>query len=484
MFVKKLSLVVLLLCGLAGFLLFFPSCSKINEATQLGSGLIPPVDNVSTFEISLKTETNNILLNDTTKLGFNDPVALGNISNDPEFGQTKANVYFTLGLRQYGTYPFLSRDSVSMDSVVLSMAFTGSYGDTNSLQTVRVFEIAANSGFNDTTVYQFNHPGFTTTGAELGSKSFMTSELKNPVRLIRKDTQTVSNVLRIRLDTALGRRFAGFDTTATGGFGSDSLFKTMFRGLAVQAGTGGNSLAYFTLADQSKTKLTVYFRARRNGVTDTASVDFVHNQRQRFTGVPVAGGQANSIIRMPGGGWASYLTNGTAEDDKVYLQSTPGSLATIRIPALDTMSNAIVHLAELIAYRIPTPLDHLLTPPAQLMLDRVNQAGDTAFTLENDFPVSLNSAVSYSTFGGQLRSDNTYRFNISRHVQGIITRKERNAVLRLYAPYETTLFIKNLGTFLTIPVVQRVAEGRVVLGGGNYADPGLRLRLRIVYSKI
>ncbi len=82
---------------IAFFLLIsFNSCKKINEATQLGDDLIPPIDNVNTFEVSFKTETNNALYNDSTKLRFNDDIALGHINNDPEFGQTNASVYFNI----------------------------------------------------------------------------------------------------------------------------------------------------------------------------------------------------------------------------------------------------------------------------------------------------------------------------------------------------------------------------------------------------
>jgi hypothetical protein len=94
------------------------------------------------------------------------------------------------------------------------------------------------------------------------------------------------------------------------------------------------------------------------------------------------------------------------------------------------------------------------------------------------------SPIPFSTFGGQLKSDNSYRFNISRHVQAIVTRKQSNNILRLSAPLIADVFVSNLGQKVNFEVLDRIAEGRVVLGGGNFADPSLSMRLHIIYSKL
>src|SRR6266540_5566448 len=94
---------------------FFLSCKKINEATQLGDDLVPAVDNIHTFEVSLNAITNNVLFNDSTKVLYNDLVALGDI-DDPEFGPTHTNINFNITPSSFGTYPFVKNDSVSIDS--------------------------------------------------------------------------------------------------------------------------------------------------------------------------------------------------------------------------------------------------------------------------------------------------------------------------------------------------------------------------------
>jgi hypothetical protein len=478
--VKKQTWILLSFATLS-FLFLFSSCKKINEPTEIGDELIPPIDNITTFETFFSTLTDNApsYENDSTLMGMNDFAAIGSITNDPEFGQTNASAYFTIRSSVYGSNPFNHRDSIiGIDSVILSLSYKGSYGDTMSPQTVRVFEIDQNADLNDTTFYRFTRmPDFPTTGAQLGFRTFMFNQLNDSMVHIRKtDTSKLVNVLRIPITNSLATRFASFDTTNTsnGGFRSDSIFRRLFKGLAVKADPAtGNGLGYFDLNDAANTRLTFYFRVQKGGKTDTASAYFTHQANP--------GGQANIVRRTPAGGWKTYLTNTTPEDDKIYLQSAPGSYATIKIPSLDTFSNNIIHRAELIVTRVASPLDNIFAPPGQLMLDRLNTTKDSAFLFDKD--LVSGSDLNWDLFGGNLRS-NQYRFNITRYVQDIVTNDSANRVLRLHAPLRTTVYFPVNRRATILPVLSIIADGRVVLAGGNYSDPAIRTRLRIVYSKI
>lgn len=468
---KKFSLAFVLLILSSVSLLF--SCKKINEATTLGGDLIPAVDNVNTFEVFLDAQTSNHLAVDSTKVLYSDALALGDI-NDPEFGPTHAGFDFNVTPATTGSYPFLVTDSLQIDSVVLSLSYSGSYGDTNSMQTVRVFEIDPNTNFRADTFYRYTDPAsdFATAGTELGSASFFPRDLNDSVTVTRpKDTSKVVNVLRIRFhDNSLGERFAQYDTTnsSKGGFRSDSIFRTLFKGLAVKADNGGNALSYYNLADVTNTRLIVYFRAIKNGDTTWSSVNFIHS----------VNGQSNYIQRQ----FSSNLSTGGS--DQVYIQGAPGSYASIVIPGLDAMSNKVIHRAEIIATRIPSQSDNIFTPPSRLLLDRIS--GDSSYLFEKDLVLGNDGSIGYDLFGGTLASNNLYRFNITRYVQSIVTRHQRNDTLRIWAPMRAYEFASNQagGSYIQIPVNNRIAWGRVVLAGGNYADPNARLRLRIVYSNL
>jgi hypothetical protein len=479
--VKKFSLAFVLLS--VSFILLF-SCKKINEATELGGDLIPGVDNVNTFDTSLTTITQNSILTSFIKndsghrVAYSDLVALGEI-NDPEFGQVHANFSFNLSAPAYGSYPFKPRrDSLpAIDSVVLSLRFAGAYGDTlsNGTQTVGVYEIpftGLGTGISKDSLYRFNDPASDFTGTQIGTSIFTIRTLKDSSRTIVEgyDTFKVANVVRIKLAPSLGIKLVQMDTTD--GYKNDSLFRTIFNGLAIKVTNGGNALSYFNLADTA-TKLVVHYRYNANG-KDTARGTVVYRH--------TVNGQSNYVDVQPGGNWSASLNNSSS--DKIYIQSSPsGSYASIVIPGLSSFGNKVIHRAEIIATRVPSASDNIFTTPPRLFLDRISNNTDSSYLFERDLTIGSDGSIGYDVFGGTLKGD-TYRFNITRYVQGIVTRGERNDILRLWAPlasYEYSSAIRNYYS-LPLPVNNKVAEGRVVLAGGAYPDPSTRLRLRIVYS--
>lgn len=480
---KRTSSVILLLPVL---FFSFIACTRI-DTTDLGDELIPAVDNVNTFDTTLAVITDNILFSDSTRAFSGDDMAVGYISNDPEFGQTVAEMYFNLGATTYPFWPYDGKDSVkAIDSVVLSLSFRGAYGDTITPQTFTVFELTTASNFKDS-AYLLTEPAFRPLGPELGTKTFAIQTLNDSINVARgTDTPRTSNVLRIRLDTTFGRRIINFDST---GHKTDSAFRTKLRGLALIPDTAnaGNGLAYFNLADISKSKLIIYYKAQVDGKLDTTFAEYKH----------VANGQANLIRQKPQGNYATYLGNGNPSDDRGYIQSTPGSYISVTIPDLGSLSNRVIHRAELQVSRLPVAGDNPFAPPAVVLLDQETIDKDSVYTVQNDFLLTPNQnrfTANFDVFGGALRSDNTYRFNISRRVQGIVTRKEPVLRFRLSAPYEPEVYYYPPGKFTDyapaslvkypFTVLSQPANGRVVIYGGNAADLSKRMKLYIVYSKI
>jgi hypothetical protein len=401
-----------------------------------------------------------------------------------------ANFCISFSAPSYGAYPFLPRKDTThtIDSVVLSLAYTGAYGDTlgNGIQTVNVFEIpysGPNSSLRSDTAYKYNDPNSDFTGGtQVGSKTFTIRTLATDSATVVNPTSTfnVANVVRIKLSTSIGIKLAQLSTdSAVGGYYNDSVFKTFFNGLAIKATNTGNALSYFNLTDTS-TKLIVYYKYKVNNNDTAGIVEYYHTTN----------GQSNYVNVQPGSNWASSLNNNAA--DKVYIQSSPsGSYASIILQGLDTLKNKVIHRAEIIATRVPSASDNIFTTPPQLLLDRYRKgATDSGYLFEKDLLLGSDGSVGYTAFGGTLQN-NQYRFNITRYVQGIVTRKEPIDTLRLWAPLRPFEFDKSQtsidypnGTYVQLPVNSRIADGRVVLGGGTYADPNVRLRLRIVYSNL
>jgi hypothetical protein len=185
-------------------ILLYCSCAKI-DTTDLGSGLIPAVDNVNTFDTVMDVITDNKLYNDTTRMLYAEEHGVGIIENDAEFGKTTATLYSSFKPTAFNIYPFVKRDSVVIDSVVLSLANTTVYGDSNSIQQFEVREIHPAVSFTDS-LYYLNSPDFLVRPELLGSRSVTFSALNDTLTYRNgKDTVKSGHELRIKLDTAWAR---------------------------------------------------------------------------------------------------------------------------------------------------------------------------------------------------------------------------------------------------------------------------------------
>jgi hypothetical protein len=82
-----------------------------------------------------------------------------------------------------------------------------------------------------------------------------------------------------------------------------------------------------------------------------------------------------------------------------------------------------------------------------------------------------------------------YNFDISRYVQGIVTRKDTSFTMRLSAPANDSFrytapypAIHSRRHYLNPSVGNDTGTGRVRLGGGTHSR--FRMRLRIIFSRI
>lgn len=483
---------------LLSILFFATACTKI-DTTRIGSGLIPVVDNINTFDTLLDVTTKNYLFEDSTRLGKSELHALGGITNDPLFGGIDASIYAEM-MPSIFPSSFYAKDSlVGLDSIVLSLSYRGVYGDSAGTQPInfRVLKVLddmhADTLFGDFPAYYKLNQSFR-TGAQLGTKSYSSiARLKDSIALRRDSTNyKVKNQVRIPLNLSDPDLLNVFrDSNAIKS--SDTAFRKIFKGFKVEAtvpGTG--ALIYISLTDTA-TRLEFYYRRKIGGTKiDTTSASF-------FCGSYA--GHANNIVRN--NTTAESKTN-LASDSLVYIFTTPGNYCRISIPGLKSVSNRIIHRAELNIIQIPDPLSGSgkLSPPNYLYLDRFDTAVDRV--KYNPIPFDLNPSSSYSCypndvgidynyFGGILPDTKTiggvpasvYHFNLTRYVQSIVTKHVSNPDLRLSSAVFAEYF--NCTGVSYVPVTgNRVAEGRIKLGGGasrNSTFP-YKMKLRIIYSKL
>jgi hypothetical protein len=459
----------------------------------LGDGLIPAVDNINTFDTLITVETYNDsfrlasadrLLTDSFRILKSEIHVLGKISNDPLFGSTDAKIYLQLKPLNY-KYAFENHsDSLFIDSAVLILDYVQTFGDTNALQAVRVLEMAQSptSIFKYDSNYLIRNVSFPTSTL-LGQKMFAPSILNDSIKAFR---DTTKNQLRIRLADSFGERLLKYDSTATGAYFSDSAFRSKFRGFAIES-TSGNALMGFDLTS-GKTRLAIYYRYR-NTNQDTTVRYFTFN---------TVSANANYITRNNYVGSQALSSFGGGQDDLVYLQNTPGTFTKIKIPALLSVSNRVIHRAELIAEQVYHPSDAMFATPTGLMLDVLDTALKNYRYMPFDFsydPQSGNTnLLGFGSFGkigvdGSGNAIRVWKFDISRYVQNALTRREPFHELRLFTAYQSfDIYQPNVfsqsGFINPINLNTSIAIGRVRLAGGNYVDATKRMRIRIVYSKL
>jgi hypothetical protein len=173
----------------------------------------------------------------------------------------------------------------------------------------------------------------------------------------------------------------------------------------------------------------------------------------------------------------------------------------IRVPGLQSLNNRIIHRAELIAEQVPDDaniaLEAFMIPPRYLLLSLYDTVRKIKRNIPNDYTLS-SSGPNIPSFGGFLSSKAAmgynkiaaYNFNISRYVQGIVTRKDTAFTMRLSAPTNDSLLYSapypdntfSQIYYLNPSVGNDAGDGRVRLGGGTHSR--FRMRLRIIFSRI
>ncbi|MEP7231700.1 MAG: DUF4270 family protein [Ginsengibacter sp.] len=454
------------------------SCTKI-DTTELGQGLIPVVDNINTFDTTIDVIVNNFdsVSSECDSVIASDLHALGVIDNDPYFGKTYANIYAEFKPQ---TYPNSIADSIHLDSAFLVLHYSHTFGDSTIQQKVQVYKLAndlkLDSSYSTCSLLPYDNFNL------LGEKTYLPMNLDDSIHSVREDAK---NQLRIPIDV----NFA-MGLLDTANLKTDSAFREYVKGFAILAdqSTGGNALSYFDITNISS-RLSVYVTSTKKGLQDSVMVyDFPFTQ---------ISGHANAVIRERG---TSEITNNVshpaAGDNFVYIQTSPGSYAELKIPGLTGLSNRVIHRAELIAEQVysTNTQDDYLTGPSLLYLDTKDTSTNGSFIpVPCDFTY-FSQQTNFKDFGGirtaatdfQGNPINKYVFNISRYVQTIVTKGSNNAVLRLRAPYNIvnkTPYIDrcNQGISAFNLTINNLAEGRVKLYGTNPSSPQ-RMRLHVVYS--
>ncbi len=445
--------------GFALMLITFMSCT--DDPGKIGLALLPTDDLViigTTTNTNIQSYTATDVIQRTDEASYS---LLGTF-NDPVFGKTITD--FACQYRVSSFPAFLK--NAKIDSLMLYLAYKEIYGDTLTVQNIKIYELAQDIPFDDK-FYQNTDLKAMSYGEVLAEKSyipkFRLDSLTNKYGSTKKiPKDTVSQVIAIRMSETLVNKLVSADSII---YTKNELFLNYFKGIYIEAndqsqegtlmkilGSGTAMYPEMVMYYHKDKDTTDYTFTYRNNTNASRINRFVHNYSTTA--------------------FAANLDKEVTQDSLIYVQTTGGLRSKILIPDLGIWSKLIPELAndadtaylainkaELI-FKLDTmfsePRDY--RPSEQLVLSAIDADGKTYLPADHSF--------SPAYYGGTYNLiDRTYRFNIAQHVQDVMNKKEGK---------------ENNGFYLETAYKNSTSR-RVVLKGPT-SKTGVRLE--ITYSKV
>ncbi len=432
------------LLGLSMIILLISACNKKPE--QVGLGLQP-----ASVELSVLFDNTSGLLahsvrEDSVRTDGNaiKTAMLGSML-DPTFGKTTAQIFSQFRLSENGHN--FGDTLVIVDSLVLSLTYSGFYGDTLSPQTIRVFELSEDMD-PDTSYY--SHQSIAYDGNEIASVTFVPA----PADSVTVGDDLEAPQLRIPLSMEFAEKIITANATV---FDDNESWLEFMKGLCITTepvSSAGGILLFDMLASNSL--LTIYYRS---GISaDTLSFEFLSNSNcARFTAF-----DHNDYLEASPELRAQIIDGDTSQgENRFFLQGMGGVKAQLRLPDLEKYFEdgpVAINEAKLI-FNVYDIGSELAAPP-QLGLAMIDEDGDYV-------PLPDASEVS-SYYGSYLNDAETqYYFRISRYVQQILTGQSEN--------YPLALLVSG-GSFRPNHVIFH--------GTGETQNADMRMILNVTYTKV
>ena len=355
--------------------------------------------------------------------------------HDPIFGKTQASIYTQFHLSaKNATFG----DSITVDSLVLTLAYDGHYGDTLNSFRVKVYELT--EGMEKSKNYYAN-----------------TSLLHEPTSLTENPNLDISpkpnsGNLRIKLDPNFAK--TKFIEANSSVYASDDNFTNHFKGFLIEAEsmTGDGCIASLNMT-HSNSVLTMYYR---NSESSNQKEEFKLSDATLHFGAVnhfgYADAEANLISQLAG--------NYTTAKDVLYAQAGAGVKVLLNFPYIKNMfdkQEVIIHRASLVISHMDDNLANY-TPPDAL--------GLTGSYVLPDYLLELATSNNGYFGGGYNKTTKEYRFHITQYIQNLADGRSEDVQLSL----------------VTNPTASLMR--RLKIYGTQPADLAKRLRLEVYYTII
>ncbi len=385
-------------------IVFTISCNK--EPDEIGLNLQAPNDKLNVKYNDTTTMVSYSKLEDSIKTNETSLSLLGSYF-DPVFGKCTASIYTQLHLSKsdvdFGENP-------QLDSLVLTLVYEGYYGDTTTLQTLKVYEITEDM-YRDTSYYSNQNLAFDQANE---ITNFVFTPKPNDSVMI--DSVKYAPELRINLSSInpdFGNKILNAAKTD---LSDNDNFVKFIKGLYITTEPvnikGEGAILYFNLVSSSS-KMTIYYSNKDN---DSLKLDFViNNYCARYTNFNHYGyTDADQYFK-------EQVINGDTGlgNNNLYLQSMAGVKTKIMFPFIKNWFNSekiAINKAQLVININKTDLSQYEAPLvlALVKLDKDGKYENLADKYEGD-----------EYFGGTCDSiNNEYRFRITRYIQKLLKGEE------------------------------------------------------------
>ena len=295
---------------------------------------------------------------------------------DSKFGVNRGSFYTQILLTEnntnLGTNPLV-------DSVILSYAYSGYYGDLEEFTSIKVNKILEDI-YKDS-VYYSNSFEIDFNSADFVDAFSLSNDSANPF-------------IKINLNDQFGQQILNLG--AQGKLVDNETFLQAFKGISVLA-EASNTMLYLN-PNGTNSYLKIYYHNNESGTDTSLSLDFE------------LGGDAARINRFN-----PKPTSNLSQDDKIYIQSMAGYKVKISINNTESIKSLLegkVINKVTMSFDVESGSQLEYEAHQKLVLVRVNEEGDNVFL--SDFTIE-----GEAHFGGNLENDK-YEFNITRYFSELL----------------------------------------------------------------
>ncbi len=364
-------------------------------------GSLDPIQKLDSFTVQAKT-----VLLDEPQVSTNFQNFVGTMNNDV-FGRSSASLYLNFILESENIALDLKPEEYVVDSLILNIRASNSYGDPTEIQLLEVFvideEIISDSNYTSDKAFQTDDQPVGTAPISFESQDKI-GELFNSADYDGFQFYLDKDLGEFLLQ-GIGREYA-----------TSAQLQEYFRGLLIETNASNsvqNGAIYSFITSGSSTGLTLYFHPKNSSNADEAeSLTFLTSTStsriNRFDN-----DRSTALV-------SNYLNDLSKGKELLFVQGMSGVRTELLFPSLNNFAKATDIAVNLTRLRIktsdmqPSGLDY---SPELILLDfEVDPStGDTLETLNLDYTFST------SRHGGELSDDKSeYSFDVTRQIQKII----------------------------------------------------------------